>query len=251
MPDCGKNRFMNPNNIRVLGYARVSTKKQKDSGLGIKAQTDALESASARLGWDLVGIVKDEAISGKNLDRPGLLELLSRVGPERIDAVAVAKLDRLTRSLVGLADLIDWGKRNNLGLIALDLGLDTSTDTGRLVGRIMASVGEWERDRISERTLAAMAVHREQDAKMGRGGVRSSNPALAARIRAERAAGMSWQKIASRLNTESVPTVRGGALWRVSAVQAAGGYLRPPAKTKRFDLPDAPRRRNIARQAAK
>src|SRR5688500_10217450 len=58
------------------------------------------------------------------------------------DAIVLSKLDRLTRSLVGLADLIDWAQRNHLALIVLDLGLDTTTETGRLVARVMASVGD-------------------------------------------------------------------------------------------------------------
>ena len=73
----------------------------------------------------------------------GIRVLLDRATAAQVDSLAVAKRVRLTRSLVGLADLMDWAKRNRLALIANDLGLDTSTDTGRLVARIMASVGEW------------------------------------------------------------------------------------------------------------
>jgi DNA invertase Pin-like site-specific DNA recombinase len=158
------------------------------------------------------------------------LPIGQRPSTDQVDALAVAKLDRLTRSLVGLADLMDWAKRNRLALIALDLGLDTSTDTGRLVARIMASVGEWERDRISDRTLTAMAVRRDQGKVMGLPGVRDTNPALAARIRTERLRGSTWQAIANRLTDEGVPTVRGGSSWRVSSVQSAGGYVRPPLR---------------------
>jgi len=78
---------------------------------------------------------------------------------------------------------------------------------------------------------------------MGLPGVRDTNPGLASRVRAERAGGSTWQSIADRFNEEGVPTVRGGSAWRVSSVQSAGGYVRPPAKVKRVVLPDAPRRR--------
>ena len=229
--------------LRVLGYVRVSSDDQAASGLGIAAQETSIRQAADRNGWELLGIVRDEGVSGRDLDRPGIRALLDQAAAEGVDALAVAKLDRLTRSLVGLADLMDWAKRNRLALIALDLGLDTSMDTGRLVARIMASVGEWERDRISERTLAAVAVRRERGQVMGRPGVRDTSPQLAARVLSERAAGATWQGIADRLNVEGVPTVRGGSSWRVSAVQSAGGYVRPPAKAKRVILPDAPRRR--------
>lgn len=233
--------------LRVLGYTRVSTGEQAESGLGLIAQDTTIRQAADRNGWNLLDVICDEGVSGKDLGRPGLLKLLARASTENVDALAVAKLDRLTRSLVGLADLIAWGKRNSLALIALDLGLDTSTDTGRLVAQIMASVGEWERAQISERTRLAMAVRRRQGRLMGRPGVRDTNPELAARIHAERAEDLTWQAIADRLNEEAVPTIRGGSEWRVSAVQSAAGYVRPAPKEKRVILPDPPRRRRTTR----
>jgi DNA invertase Pin-like site-specific DNA recombinase len=233
--------------LRVLGYVRVSTDEQAASGLGAAAQEATIRAAADRNGWQLVGVVRDEGASGKDLDRPGLREALALAHSDQVDALAVAKLDRFTRSLVGLSDLMDWGLRNGLALVALDLGLDTSTDTGRLVARIMASVGEWERDRIADRTRAAAAVRRDRGQVMGRPGVRDTLPAVAVRIRSARDAGATWQAIADGLNADGVPTVRGGARWRVSSVQAAAGYVRPPARHKRVTLPDAPRRRRSAR----
>jgi hypothetical protein len=69
-------------------------------------------------------------------------------------------------------------------------------------------------------------------------------PEIAARIDRQRREGATWQAIADALTAEGVPTVRGGTRWRVSAVQSAAGYVRPPARAKRVDLPDAPRRRS-------
>lgn len=231
--------------LRVIGYIRVSTTEQATTGYGLQAQEDQIRAAAERNGWELISIVRDEGASGKDLDRPGLRQALSLAG--EADAIAVAKLDRLTRSLVGLSDLMDWGKRNGLALIALDLGLDTSTDTGRLVARIMASVGEWERERIADRTRAVAAVRRDQGMRMGRPGVRDTSPELAGRIMAAREAGSTWQAIADSLNADQVPTVRGGTQWRVSSVQAAAGYVRPPAQAKRANLPDAPKNRRKAK----
>lgn len=237
--------------LRVVGYLRVSTDEQAASGLGLASQERAIRDAATRHGWQVVGLVRDEGVSGKDLDRPGIRELLALAGSDGADAIAVAKLDRLTRSLVGLSDLMDWAQRHGLALVALDLGLDTSTDTGRLVARIMASVGEWERERISERTRSAAEVRRERGSVMGRPGVRDSAPAVAALIRSARESGSTWQAIADKLNAENVPTVRGGSLWRVSSVQSAAGYVRPPARAKRVMLPDAPRRRRGATTRAR
>ncbi|MEV1331142.1 recombinase family protein [Micromonospora costi] len=232
--------------LRVIGYVRVSTQEQAASGYGLAAQESAIRAAVERNNWDLIAITRDEGASGKDLNRPGIREALAMV--HEADSLIVAKLDRLTRSLVGLSDLLDWGKRNGLGLIALDLGLDTSTETGRLVARIMASVGEWERERIAERTRQAAAVRRAQGRQMGRPGVRDTMPEVAQLISDLRGQGQTWQQIADRLNADGVPTVRGGSQWRVSAVQSAAGYVRPASQAKRVDLPDAPRRRARAKR---
>jgi DNA invertase Pin-like site-specific DNA recombinase len=232
--------------LRVIGYVRVSTQEQAASGHGLTGQEDVINAASTRNNWHLVTMIRDEGYSAKDLDRPGIREALALV--HDADAIAVSKLDRLTRSVIGLGELLEWGKRNGLAIIALDLGLDTSTDTGRLVAHIMASVGQWERERIADRTRSAAAVRRAQGLRMGRPGVRDVMPEVAARIGDLRALGKTWQQIADQLNGDGVPTVRGGQLWRVSAVQSAAGYVRPPARTKRIVLPDAPRRRTRAKR---
>ena len=223
----------------VIGYARVSTDEQARSGLGLEAQRRAIRAAVNREGWHLAGLVVDEGQSAKSLDRPGLLEAVERVARGEAQALVVAKLDRLTRSLVGLADLLEWGERVGVGIVALDLSLDTSTSSGRLLARVMASVGEWEREQISERTRAAADVRRTAGQRMGRAGVRDSRPDLAERIKRERVDGGTWQAIADGLNDDGVPTIRGGALWRVSAVQSAAGYVRPAARARRVEAPDA------------
>ena len=119
-----------------------------------------------------------------------------------------------------------------------------------LVAHVMGSVAQWEREQISARTKVAATVRREQGKRMGREGVRDTRPDVAERIRQARAAGSTWQAIADGLNVDAVPTVRGGTEWRVSAVQAAAGYVRPPAKVGRGTLPAIPKRkRNGARRA--
>ena len=82
------------------------------------------------------------------------------------------------------------------------------------------------------------------DGRAGLARFRDSRPDLAHRITLERQAGSTWQAIADRLNAERVPTIRDGALWRVSAVQSAAGYLRPPRARQNADLPALPRRRH-------
>jgi DNA invertase Pin-like site-specific DNA recombinase len=231
---------------RVIGYARVSTEEQAASGYGLAAQEEAIRREAERRGWNLVGIVRDEGATGKSLDRPGLHAALTRAASGEANAVVVAKLDRATRSLVGLADLIEWTTDAGIGLVALDLGIDTTTSTGRLVAHVMGSVAQWEREQIASRTRDAATARRKQGKRMGLAGVRDTNPEVAERIARERGTGATWQRIADDLNADGIPTVRGGIAWRVSSVQAAAGYVRPPAKVKRGGLPAVPKRRKSA-----
>jgi DNA invertase Pin-like site-specific DNA recombinase len=227
----------------MIGYARVSTAEQASSGLGIAAQAAAIQDAAARNGWELVEIVRDEGASGKDLDRVGLRRVLESIASGDADGVVAAKLDRVSRSLVHVAHLLDWFTRADATLVALDVGLDTSTPAGRLVASVMASVGQWERETIAARTVDALAVRRSQGKAVSRPAVAERAPEVAERIRDERAAGRTWQAIADGLNEDGIPTVRGGAMWRVSAVQSAAGYRRPPARPKDADLPVLRRRR--------
>jgi DNA invertase Pin-like site-specific DNA recombinase len=213
---------------RVLGYCRVSTSEQAASGLGLDAQRRAIELECERRGWQLAEIVADEGESGKSLDRPGLRRALQRLVRGEADVFMASRLDRVSRSVGDFAALLEWFSAAGLALVALDVGVDTSTPGGRLVANVFASVSEWERDTIAARTRDGLASLRAQGRPAGRPAV-IDRPALAERIRSMREAGMTYQAIADALNAEGIPTLRGGAEWRVSAVQAASGYHRPPA----------------------
>jgi DNA invertase Pin-like site-specific DNA recombinase len=177
------------------------------------------------------------------------MSALERLAKGEADGLVVAKLDRLTRSLADLTDLLTWADRLGVVLVALDFGLDTSNPTGRLVARLVGSVAEWEREVIAARTREAAAVKRLRGERWGGlAGVADTAPNIAERIRRERVAGSTWQAIADRLNRDKVPTVRGGTHWRVSSVQTAAGYRRRPRPLRRVALPEPSRggRRRVA-----
>lgn len=232
--------------LPVLGYVRVSTSEQAESGLGLASQESAIRAHCARQGWDLLDVIHDDGASAKDLDRPGLRSALDRIACGEASGLVAAKLDRLSRSVVDFANLMGWCDAAGCALVALDMGIDTSSPSGRLVANVMAAVAEWERETIAQRTRDAATVRRGRGERMGRPGVRDSRPELAARIAQERSSGSTWQAIADRLNTEAVPTVRGGSQWRVSSVQSAAGYVRPPATRRQAALPELTRRRRRA-----
>jgi DNA invertase Pin-like site-specific DNA recombinase len=206
-----------------VGYVRVSTDEQADSGLGLASQRDAIEAECVRRQWRLIAIYEDAGISGKKLDRPGLMAALDDVGQGRAAAVVVAKLDRLSRSLVDFAGLMARARDQGWNLVALDLGIDLSTPAGEFMSNVMASAAQWERRIIGQRTRDALAVKRQQGVRLGRPTVLA--PEVAERICAAHAGGASLASIARDLNARGVPTAHGGVRWYASTVRAVTSSL--------------------------
>jgi len=147
-----------------------------------------------------------------------LTDVLSRLDAGEADVLAVAKLDRLSRSVRTVLDIADRAKANGWALYMLDIGADTATAAGRGVVSMLASVAEMERGLISERTRAALAAKKAQGVRLGRPSGLSDE--TRSRINDERARGLTLQCIADGLNRDGVATSRGRCAWRPSSVQA-------------------------------
>jgi DNA invertase Pin-like site-specific DNA recombinase len=150
--------------------------------------------------------------------------------------------DNLGRVTQGMEDLMEWFEQAGVTLVALDLGLDTSTPGGRLVANVFASVAEWERDVIGQRTREGLAAARARGRTISRPAV-ADDPKLRRGIERMRNRGMTLQAIADTLNREGIPTPRGGKLWRPSSVQVAAGYVRRKPRRKPVELPAVKRRK--------
>ncbi len=129
-----------------IGYARVSTRDQN-----LELQLDALTQAGCEL-------IYQEKVSGALAARVELDKLLLQVRPG--DTVYIYKLDRLGRSLKHLLDLVAELQRRDIGLISLTDAINTHSAQGRLVLNLFASLAEFERELIRERTLAGRAAAR-------------------------------------------------------------------------------------------
>lgn len=134
-----------------------------------------------------------------------------------MSGIVVAKLDRLSRSLVDFAGLLAEAQSKGFNLVALDLGVDLSTPAGEFLASVMASAAQWERRIIGQRTKDALAIRRQQGVKLGRPPL--PRDALGRRIAAMRTRRLTLQAIADILNAEGVPTLRGGTEWRPSSVR--------------------------------
>jgi DNA invertase Pin-like site-specific DNA recombinase len=204
--------------MRAVGYARVSTAEQADSGASLGAQREAIEAEVRRRRWELVELFTDTA-SGKSLNgRHGLRKALTVLDKRKADVLVVAKLDRLSRSIKDFAGLMEQAARRKWALVALDLGVDTTTPSGKLVANVMASVAQWEREVIGQRTKDALAVRRKEGVRLGRPTMLSDG--LRRSIQRMRNQGLSFQSIADRLNARGTKTAHGGIKWHASTVRA-------------------------------
>ena len=197
--------------LRAVAYRRVSTDGQGESGLGLAAQYAACEAEVARRGWTLTTVATDVA-SGKALTRrPALAEALDLLARGEADVLVCAKLDRLSRSTLDFASLLERSTREGWRVAVLDVAVDTSTPAGELTATMVAAAAQYERRLIGERTRAALAVKRAQGVTLGR--PRRVTTEVADRVVALRAEGLSWPKVCAALEAEGVAPVGGGARW--------------------------------------
>lgn len=138
----------------LIGYMRVSTGEQN-----LDLQRDGLEGAGCEK-------IYDDVCSGRATERPGLAKALeiARAG----DVLVVWKLDRIGRSLAHVVALMSDLQKRGIGLKVLTGDVDTTTTTGRLVFGIFATLAEFERDLIHERTMAGLAAARARGRAGGR-----------------------------------------------------------------------------------
>src|ERR1700730_6298153 len=140
----------------AIGYARVSTDKQVDKGISLEAQQHKICAMAEVQGAQLLETIVDGGESAKSLNRPGLRRLLALVEAGKVEAVIIAKLDRLTRSVKDLCQLLELFEKHRVALVSVAESLDTASAAGRLVIGIMVCVSQWEREAIGERTRDAM-----------------------------------------------------------------------------------------------
>lgn len=146
---------------RTIVYARVSTDKQADKGVSLDAQRAKAAAYAELYDLDVVEVIVDAGVSAKTLDRPGLTRALDMLRKGAADALPVVKLDRLTRSVRDLGDLVAGPfAPGKAALLSVGEQVDTRTASGRMVLNIMATISQWERETIGERTATAMQYRR-------------------------------------------------------------------------------------------
>jgi len=193
----------------LCGYARISTTDQD-----LSLQLDALQAAGCER-------ILTDTKSGARADRPGLHTALEFVRKD--DVLVVWRLDRLGRSLKDLLEIAHRLEERGIGLKSLNESLDTSTPGGRLIFHVFASIAEFERNLIRERTTAGLMAAKARGRMGGRPRSLSDKDVAAARALLADPE-ITVAEVAERLGT-TAPTLyrylpKGG---RSALLEEAGG----------------------------
>jgi DNA invertase Pin-like site-specific DNA recombinase len=200
---------------RALGYLRVSTEEQAASGNGLDAQRSTVLAEAERRGWP-VEVVADEGQSGKRVNA-SLRDSLDQLESGRADALIVAKMDRLARSVANAADILNAAQRQGWDLVICDLGVDLSTPAGEAMANMLATFAQYERRMISVRTKEGLAAAKAKGTRIGR--PRLASAALVDRVVTARDGGQSFGSIARDLTSDGVLSPQGRPQWQSSTVR--------------------------------
>jgi len=144
---------------KVMGlaiYIRVSTEDQAKEGYSLEVQREYLESFAKREGLGIFKVYQDDGISGYSTERPALKELLKDAKEKKFDLVLVYKIDRFSRNLKDLLNLVHELSTYGVGFKSATEPFDTTTSAGKLMFQQLGSFAEFERNRIAERVFPGM-----------------------------------------------------------------------------------------------
>jgi len=146
---------------RAALYIRVSTAEQATNGISLDVQERRLRALCRERGWAVAGVYQDDA-SAKDVKRPQLQRLLDDARAGKFQAVAVYKLDRLTRSVRDLYALLEAFGERGVSLVSVTESIDATTPAGKAMVGLIGVFAEWERDVISSRIRDVMRDKRSR-----------------------------------------------------------------------------------------
>lgn len=135
----------------IVGYCRVSTREQAADGGSLVAQEHRLRQLSEADGRPIARVFVDAGFSASSLKRPAIQELLALVRASKVAAIYCSKLDRLVRSLPDLLAIVKLLQKDDVALISASEHIDTGSAAGRMMVSMLGVIGQFERERLSER----------------------------------------------------------------------------------------------------
>mgnify|MGYP000589020180 CR=1 FL=1 len=213
--------------MRAIGYIRVSTQGQADEGISLESQRNKINAWCDLNGYTLEQVYSDAGISGAKMDRRGLDNAIKNAKPG--DALIVYSLSRLTRSTKHMLTIAEDLEKRGVDLVSLSERIDTTSAAGRMIFRMLAVLGEFEREQVAERTKNALAYKKASGEKYspvpygykeidGRLHEVQAEADIVTQVLAMREGGQSYRKIAGYLNENGIKGKRGGD-WHASTVR--------------------------------
>ncbi|AOH53321.1 hypothetical protein ABE28_003075 [Peribacillus muralis] len=150
--------------MKCIIYVRVSTDEQAKHGYSIASQIEKLEAYCISQGWGIIDILVDEGYSAKDLNRPKFTFMMDQIKKGGIDVLLVYRLDRLTRSVLDLYEILKILDENNCMFKSATEVYDTTNAMGRLFITLVAAIAQWERENLAERVRLGM----EKKTKLGK-----------------------------------------------------------------------------------
>ena len=235
---------------KVIGYCRVSTEEQANKGATTEEEKKHCLDSDIQKGYSIASqqdmisaycklhelgeptFLMDEGCTGSNTERPGLQALLQLVHDKQVDHVVVVAIDRLSRSVQDLLNIV-INQFGNVGFHSIREQFDTKSPMGKCVFTILAAIANLERDNISMRTKAALAEKKRRGERIGRepfgflpgSGQLKPDPntfPVVKDILQMRGYGATLQQIADKLNERGVKAHQGGK-WYPSSVKIVVG----------------------------
>jgi len=154
--------------MRTIGYIRVSTLEQEKNGISLEHQIHKIKAYVSLKGLGEVDIISDPGVSGKNLNRPGIQELLKLVRSGETNTVIVYKLDRLSRRTQDSLNLIEEFTKRKVDFHSISENVDTETPTGKFFLTVVSAISQMERDLIGERTADVLEMKKVKGEWVGR-----------------------------------------------------------------------------------
>jgi DNA invertase Pin-like site-specific DNA recombinase len=154
----------------------VNTEEQADSRAGLEAQRAAIRAECRRRGWQIVEVIENASSSAKDLRRPGVRAALEELERGRADALIVAKLDRLSRSMLDFTAVMAKVQPQGWAFVALDCAVDITTPAGEAMAHVRATFAQFERRLIGQRAREALAVKRAPGSASGPWGSKTRSP---------------------------------------------------------------------------
>ncbi len=227
---------------KVVGYARVSTIEQAETGISLDAQRHRLQAYADAHALTLVRVETDAGLSAKRTNnRPALQRALLSLKRGEATGLVAVKLDRLSRTTRDVLDLVARAEKESWALHSIEERLDTSSAQGRFVVTLLGALSQLEREQAAERTKTAMAELRRQGKRIsgrppfgfrfedGRVVEVAEEQIILRRIRELRAAGKGCYAVASQLNRDRVLNPRTGREWFFGTVRSVMRTAASPA----------------------